>query len=62
MAAFALVLRGSEHKGGASYAMVMALAQEARGEDVEGYRGEFISMVERARVLSAGGETVLQQH
>jgi Ca-activated chloride channel family protein len=60
VAAFALVLRGSEHKGGASYAMVMALAQEARGEDVEGYRGEFISMVERARALSAGGETVME--
>ncbi|HEV7366096.1 MAG TPA: hypothetical protein VGN76_09660 [Gemmatimonadales bacterium] len=37
--------------------MVMALAQEARGEDVEGYHEEFISMVERARELSAGGET-----
>jgi Ca-activated chloride channel family protein len=60
VAAFALVLRGSEHKGGASYAMVMALAQEARGEDVEGYRGEFISMVERARALSAGGATALE--
>jgi Ca-activated chloride channel homolog len=60
VAAFALVLRGSENKGGATYAMVMALAQEARGEDVEGYRGEFISMVERARVLSAGGNTALE--
>jgi Ca-activated chloride channel homolog len=60
VAAFALVLRGSENKGGATYAMVMALAQEARGEDSEGYRGEFISMVERARALSAGGETVLE--
>jgi Ca-activated chloride channel homolog len=61
VAAFALVLRGSEHRGGASYAMVMALAQEARGDDVEGYRGEFISMVERARALSAGGETAMDR-
>jgi Ca-activated chloride channel homolog len=60
VAAFALVLRGSEHRGGATYAMVMALAQEARGEDVEGYRGEFISMVDRARALTAGGETALE--
>lgn len=60
VAAFALVLRGSEHRGGATYAMVMALAQEARGEDVEGYRGEFISMVDRARALTAGGETAFE--
>jgi Ca-activated chloride channel family protein len=55
------VLRGSEYKGDATYAMVMALAKEAQGEDTEGYRREFISMVDRARTLSAGGETVLQQ-
>jgi hypothetical protein len=55
VAAFALVLRGSENRGGATYDMVMALAREARGADVEGYRGEFISMVERARALSGGG-------
>jgi Ca-activated chloride channel family protein len=53
--AFALVLRGSEYKGDASYAM------EAQGEDTEGYREEFISMVDRAWTLSAGGETVLQE-
>jgi Ca-activated chloride channel homolog len=60
VAAFALVLRGSENRGGATYDMVMALAREARGADVEGYRGEFISMVERARALRAGGETAIQ--
>jgi Ca-activated chloride channel family protein len=61
VAAFALLLRNSDNKGAASYAMVMALAQDARGEDVEGYRGEFISMVDRARVLSAGGNTALEE-
>ncbi|HZB27651.1 MAG TPA: von Willebrand factor type A domain-containing protein [Gemmatimonadales bacterium] len=60
VAAFALVLRGSENRGGATYDMVMALAREARGADVEGYRGEFISMVERAGALSAGGETAME--
>jgi Ca-activated chloride channel homolog len=49
VAAFALVLRGSENRGGATYDMVMALAREARGPAVEGYGGEFISMVERGR-------------
>jgi Ca-activated chloride channel family protein len=60
VAAFAMVLRNSEYRGDASYDLVLRLAREARGEDQEGYRAEFISMVERARTLSAGGETVLQ--
>ena len=52
VAAFALVLRNSDNKGQASFDMVLALAREAGGEDPEGYRAEFISMVERARTLS----------
>ena len=60
VAAFALLLRNSEYKGAANYDLVLALARDARGEDAEGYRGEFISMVERARVLSAGGDTALE--
>ncbi|HZA99215.1 MAG TPA: von Willebrand factor type A domain-containing protein [Gemmatimonadales bacterium] len=59
VAAFALVLRNSEHKGAANYDLVLALAREARGEDMEGYRNEFITMVERARALSAGGDTAV---
>jgi Ca-activated chloride channel family protein len=61
VAAFALVLRNSEHKGAATYDLVLALARDAQGEDSEGYRGEFISMVERARALSAGGDTAVQR-
>jgi Ca-activated chloride channel family protein len=61
VAAFALVLRNSEYKGIASYDLVLALAREARGEDPEGYRNEFITMVERARALSAGGDTAIRE-
>jgi Ca-activated chloride channel family protein len=61
VAAFALVLRNSEYKGSSNYDLVLALARDARGADTEGYRGEFISMVERARALSAGGDTALEQ-
>jgi Ca-activated chloride channel family protein len=61
VAAFAMVLRNSEYRGSADYNLVLALARESRGEDEEGYREEFISMVERARTLSAGGETVLRE-
>jgi Ca-activated chloride channel family protein len=60
VAAFALVLRNSEFKGSANYDLVLALAREARGEDAEGYRNEFITMVERARALSAGGDTAVR--
>ncbi len=61
VAAFAMVLRNSEYRGSADYNLVLTLARESRGEDEEGYREEFISMVERARSLSAGGETVLRE-
>ncbi len=61
VAAFAMLLRNSEFKGGATYDLVAALARDARGDDPEGYRGEFISMVERARTLSVGSDTALEQ-
>jgi Ca-activated chloride channel homolog len=61
VAAFAMLLRNSDFKGAASYDLVTALAREARGEDPEGYRGEFITMVERARALSAGGDTAMER-
>ena len=60
VAAFALVLRNSDNKGAASYDMVLALARDARGEDPEGYRSEFISMVERARTLSGMEDTAME--
>ena len=57
VAAFALLLRDSEHRGQASYEQVLSLARGARGEDPQGYRGEFIGMVETARTLSASSRT-----
>jgi Ca-activated chloride channel family protein len=51
VAEFALLLRDSEHKGAASYDQVLALARSARGADPQGYRGEFITLVETARTL-----------
>jgi Ca-activated chloride channel family protein len=54
VAEFALMLRESEHKGQASYDQVLELARGARGEDPQGYRGEFIGMVETARTLGGG--------
>jgi hypothetical protein len=39
---------------------VLALAREARGEDPEGYRAEFITMVDQARMLSTRSDTAME--
>lgn len=51
VATFGMVLRDSEYKGDASYDLVMKLATQGKGEDQEGYRGEFIRLVEQSREL-----------
>jgi Ca-activated chloride channel family protein len=52
VAAFGMLLRDSPHKGNATFAAVGELAQFGRGADLSGYRGEFLQLVETARVLS----------
>jgi len=52
VASFGMLLRDSEHKGTATYAQVLELAEGARGLDKEGYRAEFISMVKSMNMLS----------
>lgn len=47
VAEFGLLLRDSEFKGDASYEEVLQLAKGAKGQDVNGYRAEFIGMVEQ---------------
>jgi Ca-activated chloride channel family protein len=57
VAEFAMLLRDSENKGQASWEQVLSLARGARGEDEQGYRGEFIGLVETARSLAEQGVT-----
>jgi Ca-activated chloride channel family protein len=45
VAAFGMLLRESEYIGNFSYDQVVEMAQQAKGEDKEGYRTEFINMV-----------------
>jgi len=52
VAEFGLLLRDSEHKGKASYRQVLELARNSRGNDTEGYRAEFIKLVEAASQLA----------
>ncbi len=51
VAEFGLLLRDSEHKGQASYAQVLEIARGSRGKDPEGYRGEFLRLVDAAKGL-----------
>lgn len=48
VAEFGLVLRGSPHAGGATLKAAAERARRARGDDVHGYRAEFVSLVELA--------------
>ena len=51
VAEFGLVLRDSRYKGTASFAHISNLAGNSIGEDLKSYRGEFLSLVEKARRL-----------
>jgi Ca-activated chloride channel family protein len=58
VAAFGMLLRDSEHKGEADYELVRRLGRRSRGADSEGYRAEFLRLVDAAHKLSrvrAGG-------
>jgi Ca-activated chloride channel family protein len=48
VAAFGMILRGSDHAGGATLPMVAKIAGEALGDDVGGYRAEFLDLLRRA--------------
>jgi Ca-activated chloride channel homolog len=50
---FALLLRDSPNKGTSSWTDALGLANVSRGADLEGYRGEFVKLLETARDLSA---------
>jgi len=52
VAGFGMILRESPHKGTATYAGVIELAQEGVGADANGYRAEFIDMVKKAKSIS----------
>ncbi len=53
VAAFGMLLRNSKFKGEANFKLVSALAGNAKTYDPQGYRAEFIRLVETAAALSA---------
>lgn len=52
VAGFAMLLRDSQHRGNFTYDAVLEIAQDGRGEDRHGYRGEFLEIVKRAKAAS----------
>jgi Ca-activated chloride channel family protein len=48
---YGMLLRGSPHKGSTNWELVHELAIEGKGDDRDGYRAEFVGLVERARAL-----------
>jgi Ca-activated chloride channel homolog len=52
VAAFGMLLRDSPYKGTANSQFVLQLAQGAQGEDREGYRADFIRLVQSYQLLA----------
>ena len=52
VAEFGMLLRDSEFKGESNYSQVIALAKGAIGEDENGYRAEFIRLVQSGGLLA----------
>jgi Ca-activated chloride channel family protein len=53
VAGFGMLLRGSEHKGSATFEQVAELARGAVGPDPDGYRAQFCQLVASAEALAA---------
>lgn len=51
VAEFGMVLRESQYKGNANFGEVLRLASESQGEDLDGYRAEFVRLVKGAESL-----------
>lgn len=52
VAEFGMLLRKSKYMGSTTWESSSKLAKEAKGEDVEGYRGEMIRLIDSCKLLS----------
>lgn len=51
VAQFGMLLRNSEYKGNSSYKSIYNLALNSKGQDIEGYRSEFLKLVKLAESI-----------
>ncbi|MCF8222411.1 MAG: von Willebrand factor type A domain-containing protein [Bacteroidales bacterium] len=54
---FGMLLRSSGHKGTSCFDSVISIARNSKGNDAEGYRGEFIRLVKTAKELGLEYDT-----
>jgi Ca-activated chloride channel family protein len=52
VAAFGMLLRDSEFKGDLSFEKIQEIAKQAKGKDLQGYRSEFVKLIELAEMLA----------
>ena len=52
VASFGMLLRDSDYKGGLNYTELIEKARAAKGEDRNGYRAEFIKLLEMSELLA----------
>ena len=60
VASFGMILRESPYRGNATLSGVLELAEEGKGSDPHGYRGQFLELVNKARAL-AGSDSRPEQ-
>jgi Ca-activated chloride channel family protein len=53
VAGFGMLLRDSQFKGSATYDTIMDMAKESKGADENGYRAEFLRLVEASQLLDS---------
>ncbi|HRH49538.1 MAG TPA: von Willebrand factor type A domain-containing protein [Panacibacter sp.] len=61
VAEFGMLLGNSEYKGKGNFEMVEQMAKQAIGDDTEGYRKEFVQMVQNASLLKGKKETAQRE-
>jgi Ca-activated chloride channel family protein len=61
VASFGMLLRDSKYKGNFTYDKVRELAITAKGADTEGYRAEFLKLVNKAKTLGGRAAIELQE-
>ncbi len=61
VAEFGMLLRNSEYKQQSDFSSLISRAKAARGKDDEGYRTEFITLAESAKLLSKNNEIALNE-
>lgn len=60
VAEFGMLLRDSKFKGYSNFKELMELAKKSKGNDEDGYRAEFVKLVEKAELIM--GQKVVSQH